>query len=118
MIFRRFSVFLLLKKSLNQFIAQYCPRADVSKGWGGADMRAPLDSGAKRGRGGGWQAGPLGSVTRGGKAAWLGSASSRPAGCGEGGARARSPATATGGGRRRRTAQRRRRRPKRQRERP
>nr|AAX95029.1 retrotransposon protein, putative, Ty3-gypsy sub-class [Oryza sativa Japonica Group]ABA91810.1 retrotransposon protein, putative, Ty3-gypsy subclass [Oryza sativa Japonica Group] len=36
------------EKSLNQFIAQYCPRADVSKGWG-ADLRAPLDKGESKG---------------------------------------------------------------------
>jgi hypothetical protein len=106
MIFRRFSVFLLLKKSLNQFIAQYCPRADVSKGWGGADMRTPLDRGTGERERGRLASGPTGQCHKGGERRpgsarlqagrpVMARAAARAHGC-----QRRQPAAGGGGGRR------------------
>nr|BAC20029.1 hypothetical protein [Oryza sativa Japonica Group] len=116
--FRRFTVFLLIKKkSLINYCAIYS-RADVSTGWRGADKRGPPVSGTGRERGRALVHGPTrqrlkGGGTAGKRAPRLrlhepmyrpGPASSRPGGHGKAAARAcdrqrrRAAARAAGGG--------------------
>ncbi len=121
--FRRFTVFLLIKKkSLINYCAIYS-RADASTGWRGADKRGPPVSGTGRERGRalvhgptrqrlkgghGWQAGPTAPAPRADVPARPGI---KPAGrpWQGGGAGMRPPATASARRGRRRTGKKKRR---------